>query len=335
MDKQKLRSRLLLLLKISVSLILILYILWIVDWQRAISVIHHADLKRILLSPGFWLLGFVPAAARWRMVLKYNQVDFSLKDGYFGYLIGVFYSNFLPGVIGGDAVRIGYCIQKTKCDGGTAAASVIIERAMGLVITILFFLGAVAAFPVVIPFDITIPTPWAFITVLVVILVVITGYLLYKYSGDLSRHSSRLVRWIANLMTSGMDTFRQIPVSGWLSILLLSGLFQGANILGTHSFSLGIGLDVPLSVFFAVIPLVYLSTILPISLGGLGVRESVLVFLLGLYGIETTNAITLSFLVYLNQVFLGLIGGLIQLIKSMKRKDEPYHKRRGHTNGSI
>ncbi len=77
--------------------------------------------------------------------------------------------------------------------------------------------------------------------------------------------------------------------------------------------SQAIGLAVSLTEFFAIIPLVYLVTILPISLGGLGVREGMLVFLLAQFNVAITDAVTLSFLIYLNRVVVGSLGGLIQL----------------------
>ena len=86
-----------------------------------------------------------------------------------------------------------------------------------------------------------------------------------------------------------------------------------------------IGLSLPLRAFFAVVPMVYLATLLPISLGGLGVREGALVFLLARLGVPTSSAVTLSFLIYLNQVFLGMLGGSLQLARllSSRRRVEP------------
>jgi hypothetical protein len=60
-------------------------------------------------------------------------------------------------------------------------------------------------------------------------------------------------------------------------------------------------------------PIVYLVTILPISIGGLGVREGTLVMILSFVNIETSEAVILSFLIYLNRILIGGVGGIIQL----------------------
>ena len=53
------------------------------------------------------------------------------------------------------------------------------------------------------------------------------------------------------------------------------------------------------------------------ELGGLGVREGTLAFLLALFGVNPSDAVTLSFLVYLTRVVVGVFGGIWQLLESI------------------
>ena len=85
--------------------------------------------------------------------------------------------------------------------------------------------------------------------------------------------------------------------------------FQGVDILASYCFVLGLRIELPFSYFLVLFPIVYLVTVLPISLGGLGVRESILVYFLHQAGVTASDAVSLSFLIYFNRVFAALIGG--------------------------
>ena len=66
-------------------------------------------------------------------------------------------------------------------------------------------------------------------------------------------------------------------------------------------------------------PIVYISTILPVSLGGLGVREGTLVYLLAKVGVLSSDAVALSFLIHFNRVAVGSIGGITQMFWKRKK----------------
>ncbi len=75
-------------------------------------------------------------------------------------------------------------------------------------------------------------------------------------------------------------------------------------------------------------PVTYIITTIPVSLGGLGVREGVLVYLLTQISITPSDAVTLSFLIYCNRVFVASIGGITQVFwKRGQRKFQDEVKR--------
>jgi len=68
------------------------------------------------------------------------------------------------------------------------------------------------------------------------------------------------------------------------------------------------GHAVPITALLFVMPLVHVATVLPISLGGLGVREGVLTGLLMLLAVPQGDAVLAAFLLYLAKVMVGLTG---------------------------
>ena len=126
---------------------------------------------------------------------------------------------------------------------------------------------------------------------------------------------------VTAFVQSGLEAFQGLKGQTLARILVLSAVFQGGDIAVTFLLARALDLDVPFVALLGVVPLVYLATVLPISLGGLGVREGTLAFLLARYGVAASDAITLSFLVYLNRVLVGSIGGGMQLLGVVKTKD--------------
>jgi uncharacterized membrane protein YbhN (UPF0104 family) len=75
----------------------------------------------------------------------------------------------------------------------------------------------------------------------------------------------------------------------------------------------GIGIELPIAAYFVIIPIVFISAMLPISLGGLGVRESALVGLMLVFGVDKQLAIGLS-LLYLFTLWLSTLPGALVLL---------------------
>jgi uncharacterized protein (TIRG00374 family) len=314
------KSRILFFAKLSVSVGLIVYIGWILDWERAVRTIGDADQLLLLTVPCFLLARVGVAAFRWRLVLADSDVALSCWRAYTGYLVGAFYNVVLPGVTGGDTIRIGRCARQTKCALGTATASVLVERISGL-----FALWSIA-FSVYLFFPETTSSLLATGEISLVKVVAAVGIVL-MVAMVLAR---RLwLRWLPNENAGGVWRFVRSVIEA-LGILrgrtlgatfALSTLFQAADILVTFLLSRAIGLTVPLTAFFATVPLVYLAVVLPISLGGLGIREGVLTFLLTRFDVAPSDAVALSFLVYLNHVVIGSLGGVVQLVEAVAGKE--------------
>lgn len=79
----------------------------------------------------------------------------------------------------------------------------------------------------------------------------------------------------------------------------------GTTILVGHA----VELPVPALTILALTPLVWLVTVLPISVGGLGVREAGFVAVFGFAGVSPESAAILSLGTYAGLVAVGLVGG--------------------------
>lgn len=306
-------------LKLSVSSGLIIYLIWLVDWKRVLKILVEADKGFLLIVPLllFIRLGF--AVLRWRVILADSRVLLPFWHAYTSYLVGAFYNIMFPGVTGGDVMRIGRCIRHTQCQPGTATASVLIERMSGIFALMFIALGTYIVFPTTLSSLLVAETQSAVKIGAAAAIVVLVG---------LTSGRRRWLQWlpeqdgkgIGGFFLSGMRAFGMLRNPKLVLVLLLSVLFQTMDIVIIFLLSQMIHLTVPLAVFFAVVPLVYLAIMFPISLGGLGVREGSMAFLLAQFGVLTSDAVTLSFLVYLSRFVTAGSGGLIQLIEIFVRE---------------
>jgi uncharacterized protein (TIRG00374 family) len=119
--------------------------------------------------------------------------------------------------------------------------------------------------------------------------------------------------WInkLNKLLVSMTDYQHMPLSWLLNMWGFNVLQHLLGILGYHLFALSLGLGVTYANLAWIRTIIIIVCTIPVSIGGIGVREGSLIFLLGIYGISSTSALAFSFLVYLGGLVGGLIGGTI------------------------
>ena len=120
--------------------------------------------------------------------------------------------------------------------------------------------------------------------------------------------------WVATLSAAVvrmMDSLARVPAGVFSKVLVAGLVFQFSEILVFALFGHILGLTVPWHVWMFVVPLVYLATVLPVSVGGLGVREGALVWLLAQAGVVSASAALLALLIYLNRVVTASVGAVL------------------------
>ena len=96
-------------------------------------------------------------------------------------------------------------------------------------------------------------------------------------------------------------------------IMLLTVLIRGLAAAGVYCFFMSLGHEVPITVTLFAFSLIILVFMLPISFGGLGVREGAYIVLFGLFGVPREVALAASFLALAALLATISIGGLILL----------------------
>jgi len=93
--------------------------------------------------------------------------------------------------------------------------------------------------------------------------------------------------------------------------IIYSLLVQITIILINFLISRSLGINLPFISLIAYIPLITIISLIPVTINGLGLRESAYVFLFSFYGIAREEALSLSLLFFATSVIASLVGGIL------------------------
>lgn len=229
------------------------------------------------------------------------------------YLTGSFFNNFLPTSIGGDVVKISEITRIGNTDSLTASTCVVLERVTG----ILALAGIGLAFLAVTPGrylrlgldTLTVGRSWFLPAFLIVGLIALGAYgFRERFPGLMSA----LIEWIGRgrrELATALESGSLLPL-----LLLLSGLVHAARagVIVVLVRDLG-GRMAFLDALF-LLPPVALVSFLPISPGGLGVREGMMTFCLTALGVPVGDALTISLVFRLFTLLYSAAGGVLYLL---------------------
>ncbi len=311
------RKRLIwLIIKIAVSLSLLAYILTAkVSLPEIGRSLAGLNLAWVALAFSLHVFGVLISAYRWQILARAQGNEVPLGYLVKSYLVGTFFNNFLPTRFGGDVVRI-WDGSKYSESLLKSSAIVVVERSTGLIVLFLF---ALLASLFRLDMARQIPVIW------ISLLVGLGGLLLAAFF--LSPPAGRLIN---SLPARGFLAKVKAKISGFREIILAyrhqPALFWKAlawalvlqlNVI-LYYFLIGLAFNLRVSFldYFIFIPIVLLIQIIPITIGGLGLRESAYIALFVYYGVTAQAAVSFSLVADLAVgLLVGLIGGIIYITR--------------------
>jgi uncharacterized protein (TIRG00374 family) len=307
---------------ISVGLITYLIISQFKDFRTISATLKDISIPLILLSAATHFYGIWITAFRWQTLLKTQGVRLSILSLSSSTLVGQFFNNFLPTSIGGDVYRAYDVTKKSDFPMSSSISVLVVERLSGIIASAVFaaaalFLGftAIGGISIVIPILIFLA-----ISILIFFLILNPNILgLHKLAKKI-----RLLQKILDKLNNVYNTFLSFKNYKWtlVRVIFYSLTLQFAVIINYWLASRSLGIPLNLSVFIFIVPVVSIISMLPISLGGIGVREGSLVFLMVSLGAQNAKAAMCSLLLFAMLLVMGIIGGLIYAIRPFLAKKE-------------
>jgi uncharacterized protein (TIRG00374 family) len=306
------RKWLWLLVRLVVSAGLLGFLLRRIDLSRLVELVRDADL-RFLATPIALLITFlIFAALRWRILLESLGTRLAMRRLVAYYFVGLFFNNFLPTTVGGDALR-GYYLSREGSGKAEAFASVFVERLSGIVA--LLILASAASLVIYASLGDSTVVLWISAGIAV------TAAIIFSFFS--ATVASAIEPGLARLTFFGLGA----KLTRFLSALRLyraqrravgaavaiSCLIQSLHICANFFVGRAIGVEVSLRYYFLFVPIITVVSMLPLTINGVGIRENAFVLLFGRVGMGAAEATSISLLVFATWVLISLIGGVIFL----------------------
>lgn len=310
----------LIILRIGISFILIFFLFKQIDKRIIFENIKNAD--KLFLALAFLLNFFIYffCFLRWRMLIKASGIFAPLKRLIAAFCGGIFFNVLLPSAIGGDIVRVldlGSFLKKRR----TVFATVLLDRLSGCIGVVIVAWGAfLLGFRFIYHQNI-----FYSISLITILLLLILFFLFNSFLFN------RIIKILDNLpflirinnflkdfyvQISTFKNYKKII----LKSILLSIFIQIIGPIGFYLLAQGLGIKIKIIYFFIFIPLIGAITLLPISLGGLGIRDVACVFFFSQVGVSKALAFSASLISFFFILIYAGLGGIIYVFNLYPRR---------------
>jgi len=308
------RRRIGLILQVLVSALVITWLAHIVDWRQVWSNVRTMDIAWITAG----LLCFTPVLIvvswRWRMLLSVHGVHLRFWRILELTMIGQFFSAIGVGTTGGDVIKIFYAARAVPQRRAAVAFTIIVDRVIGLIALLIF--GVLISIPNLALLTSRPETKAATATfyffalggVSVAILASVGPFVMKIQTLRNLVKKLPLVHRGASLFMAYEHTARAFGIN----LLALVGSIPSHICITLMGFCVLEAMHLqPQPDFFtscAIIAMVNMLIALPVSLAGLGVRETLYIMFFALLGIDKDHAFAFSITCFVMNLFWCLVG---------------------------
>jgi uncharacterized membrane protein YbhN (UPF0104 family) len=276
--------------------------------RAAIARVPVAIFFSVLLG---YLLAHCLGILKWRMVVNAAGAELDLATSAQCYAGGLFGTLFLPSIVGGDLVRLAVGLRRSPRPAAVLTGN-LVDRSLdaaaqgGLVLLGLLLAPELDLVPDQVEHELD-----NALVVLAVVLTVSLGVVFLLRKRILAGRSVRFRRRLARLRHAVRSVSKrpQVLISGWL---LGTGI-QLSFLLLTAQLARYCGVYLPLQAWLFAWPLAKSAALLPLTQGGIGVREAALVALLAPFGAPGPLVLAAGLMWEAVVIAGGLIAGGVAL----------------------
>lgn len=298
------RRKLLALGRVTLSLALVAFVLHSLDGAALAAALRQLAPAAFISALLLIVLQAIILGWRWHRVVELLGGRLLPKDAVTWVFIGMLFNNALPTSVGGDAVRI-WLFRRSGASLRLALVSVAIERGTGVVV-----LGLIVSACV--------PAVWgqlqghalrlllAGIGPILLAGLVVAALVDRLLGRLLPERLTGALRWLGE----GLRRLAMQP-RALAEVAVLGIAASVTGLLAAFVLGEGLGIVMGLPAYMALVGGSVLLSVLPISLGGWGVRELGMVTLFGAAGGSTEKALVLSLLWGLLPLLVSLPAGFL------------------------
>lgn len=274
------------LVQVAVAVGLLTVVWRIAGGGEALQLLAEANPGGILAAVGVLSLQIVLSAFRWHITARQLGLSFSRATAIREYYLSQIINQTLPGGILGDAGRA----VRAKGQAGLMASgqAVILERLAGQV-GLLMVLSVAFIVTLTVPGGLTWPGWLASIIAMGIGLALATPFLVGATARLLPRRVGDFLTALGRSARLGLTARRVLGAQ--LGVSIATAL---ANIAGFVLCARALGIDLEFGVALALVPLILFTMLIPLTVGGWGLREAAAVALFPLAGLSVAEGLATS-----------------------------------------
>ncbi len=313
------------LLKLFITGAVIGWIIYSYGWSNIQSIVAQARLSWLVAGVFIFVISVFFGAVQWQIILSNKDIVLPFRKALRIYFIGIFFNNFILGIVAGDAFKVATLHLDKRC-GKASFAATFIDRLAGLIAMSLFaIIGGTIIFITNIQQN---KQFFMVLGVLALFVGIFFGFFIVLLSQRLQMALRTLLQKLPNFPSKelihsvleetfinrhGSEDKKMLLQIGCIS-LLIQTLRITVNIFAAQA--LGLFSFATIQYFFVIFPIIALLMIIPMPFG---VRETIGGILFGLAGFSTEESVIMLFLTTIVCVTGSLVGGIMFLAN---KKDE-------------
>ena len=271
-------------IKLALSVIAIVIISKKIEWSAVKQVVLNSNYLLLLVALVLYICSKVVSAIRLNQLQSQIPIELSEKKNTKLYFIGMFYNLFLPGGIGGDGYKAVWLRKNFSVPTKDIVSALFLDRFLGLAALFLLLFAGVWFTNLFT----TLPAMYLWLSILLLVFVLPVTYFVVQ------QFFSRFVNvfWT----TIGLSLLVQLIQIAEAVVLILA-----------------IGLSGKVINYIVLFLASSIAAVLPISIGGVGVRELTFIYGNELLNIEKNQAVAFSLLFFIVMAFSSFIGAFLRM----------------------
>ena len=310
------KKALLTLLQVAVTVGLLWWVFHDPDKRSQMAeALRQANWGWLLVGVAVFFCCTLLATVRWKVLLSVQGISMTWLRTWQLFMIGMFFNLFMLGSTGGDVVKMFLTMREAPNNRGAALLSVFMDRVIGMMALILISLAFLYfRYDVLSHSNASAALLNTLLWLLAAAVLVTVGMFVASAFGWVHYLPSwtPLRGRIVELSTACHMYAKGWRLTIWAFLVSfpLFALFFITFYCAARAFTDQLGLvDI-----FSVLPIVAVITAIPISVSGIGLRESLFVSLLAPFGVSAAVATLISVTGFLINTIGSLAGGIVFLL---------------------
>ena len=319
-----------LLIRILITMGLLVWVFSQIDLGQFGQAVKTARWQLLI---AVWLLAVAflwIRSIKMQLILKKQDCKVGIPTIFKASAVTSLYSMILPGVLSTGAKW--YILKKDSGKGSNVLSSMVYNQLVTMFVMIAFGLAALMITNPVLLLKTEANNQWLLPVICGILLAVIIlisllllnsrtgskiidafGFSLKPFPQKIRQKGRKILDQIAIFQTAGASFHLKI-----VSITTIDTLIAGAIIYVLSARAANVA--APAGTLVWICAAIYVLGRVPISMANLGVREVTLVGILGIYGVEKSQALLMSMIIFSSLVFMAVIGAVYQISWAVRSK---------------